>query len=57
MVDHPALAVGQDGSVHVAWVEAPLPGMGVPENIFYSRSDDAGSTWSEPFLIIGSDYY
>ena len=56
MVNHPALAIATDGSVHVAWVETPLPGMGVPENIFYSRSDDGGNTWSKPFLIIGSDY-
>jgi len=31
MVDHPSLAVDQQGTLHVAWVRAPLPGSGLPE--------------------------
>lgn len=56
MLDHPTLAIGPDDSLHVAWVEAPLPGMGMTRNIFYSRSNDRGLTWSEPFIITSSGY-
>ncbi len=51
MVEHPTLAVDELGVIHVAWVRAPLPGIGPPEAIEYIRSEDSGETWSLPFLV------
>jgi len=38
MVDRPDLAVDPQGTLHVAWVRAPLPGRGLPEGVYYARS-------------------
>jgi hypothetical protein len=54
MVDHPTMAPGQDGSIHLAWVEASLPGMEGPRSIRYARSNDGGQTWSRPAVVAGS---
>lgn len=48
MVDHPALLVTPDGTLHTAWVRAALPGTWLPQGIFYSRSDDGGESWTPP---------
>jgi hypothetical protein len=37
MVDHPALAVASDGTLHVAWVRADLPDTWPPQGISYAR--------------------
>jgi hypothetical protein len=42
MVDHPSLAVDEQGTLHVAWVRAPLPGSGLPEGVYYARSGAGG---------------
>jgi hypothetical protein len=55
-VDHPALAVDEQGTIHVAWVRAPLPGNGLPEGVYYAHSVDQGETWSEPFLVAEGAY-
>lgn len=47
----PALAVGPDGAVHVAWHDA---GSGRFE-ILYSRSTDGGATFAPPLAISGPD--
>jgi hypothetical protein len=46
MVDHTTLAVGADGTVHVAWSVLPAPGSLVPGAVFYTRSTDGGESWS-----------
>jgi hypothetical protein len=56
MVDHPALVVSQAGVIHLAWVEASLPGMDGPRSIRYVRSKDGGQTWSKPAVVAGSGY-
>ena len=47
MVDHPALAVANDGALHVAWVRASLPDAGPPLGIHYARIDPSGSAGLE----------
>ena len=56
MVNHPSLAVDERGTLHVAWVRAPLPGNGLSEGIYYARSTDAGQTWSEPVGVAEGVY-
>jgi hypothetical protein len=52
MVDHPALAVARDGTLHVAWVHAPLPDTGPPQGIYYVR---VGTDESSSMSAIGAD--
>lgn len=64
MVDHPSLAVDGQGTLHVAWVRASLPGNGLSEGIYYARSGDGGQTlrqgsgqvWSEPVQVDDGAY-
>jgi len=56
MADHPSLAVDERGTLHVAWVRAPLPGNGPSEGIYYARSTDAGQAWSEPVQVADGAY-
>jgi hypothetical protein len=44
MVDRPSLAVDQQGTLYVAWVRARLPGSGLPEGIYYTRSGAGGES-------------
>jgi BNR repeat-like domain len=45
----PAIAVGDDGAIHILWCE--LHANGVEKQIFYSSSTDNGSTWSAKQLL------
>lgn len=56
MVSHPTLTVDEQGVIHVAWVRAPLPGIGAPEGIYYAASSDDGKTWSAPFALAEGAY-
>jgi len=62
MVDHPSPAVDEFGTLHVAWVRAPLPGSGLPEGVYYSRSSGGSETlpqslaWSEPVQVADGAY-
>jgi len=62
MVDHPSLAVDEFGTLHVAWVRAPLPGSGLPDGVYYSRAsavDESlrpGQAWSEPVQVAEGAY-
>ena len=51
MVEHPTLAIGGDGVIHVAWSIFPLQGSLLPSAIYTARSSDGGATWSEPFEV------
>ncbi len=44
---YPTVAVGEDGFVHVAWVEAITDSY----RVFYKRSTDRGNTWSSDTLL------
>ncbi len=56
MVDHPSLSVAPDGVLRAAWVQAPLPGTGVSQGIYYAYSTDGGRVWSVPFEIATRGY-
>jgi hypothetical protein len=62
MVDHPSLAVDEFGTLHAAWVRAPLPGSDLSEGIYYSRSTGGsealsqGLAWSEPVQVADGAY-
>jgi uncharacterized protein (DUF736 family) len=56
MVTHPRLAVDEQGTVHVVWVRAALPGTFPPEGVFYARSTDEGGVWSEPLAVAEGAY-
>lgn len=47
-VEQTSLTQGLDGTLHLAWVCASLPGGIGPLALFHSRSEDGGTTWSEP---------
>jgi hypothetical protein len=51
MVDHTTLAVGADGTLHVAWSVLPAPGSLVPGAVFYARSTDGGEHWSARYNL------
>lgn len=51
MVDHPALAVTQDGVLYIAWLRMSFVGASRPQALYLARSSDGGVTWSEPQLV------
>jgi hypothetical protein len=53
MVDRARLAVDERGGIHVIWTEYDFPDTFPPEGIRYSRSYDAGGSWSDPIYIDG----
>lgn len=55
MVGKPTMAVGGANRLHIAWSLLPIPGTLQARGIFYSRSDDGGQTWSEPYQAAGSE--
>jgi len=56
MAAHPALAVDAQGVVHVAWTQAALPGPLSPLGVYYARSTDQGSTWTEALQVVEGAY-
>jgi len=55
-VDHPGIAVDENGVIHVVWVRAPLPGYGLPQGVYYARSADDGETWTSAVLLADGAY-
>ena len=45
MVDHPKLAVTEDGALHIVFNRYALSGGTNPIGLYYSRSEDGGTTW------------
>ena len=41
-IDHPRLAMTEDGGLHILWTREPLPGWGNSLGIYYARSMDQG---------------
>ena len=69
MVNRPCLALDGQGTLHVAWVRAPLPGSGLPVGINYARLPaggerprpgtpllPSGQAWSEPVQVAEGAY-
>ncbi len=60
MVDSPGVAVDGQGTVHVVWRHAALPGKGPSQGIFYARllrgDDGERLGWSEPVEIAAGAY-
>jgi hypothetical protein len=50
----PAIAVGPDGGVWVAWQDARFSG-GARDGIVLAHSADGGTSWSEPALVTDPD--
>jgi hypothetical protein len=51
-VEQTSLTEAGDGTLHLAWVCSSLPGGIGPLAIYHSRSEDGGTTWSEPARIL-----
>jgi hypothetical protein len=56
MVAYPTLAVGPDGRLHAAWVNAQAPGVGGSQSLQYSLSPDGGDTWSAPMILAAEGF-
>jgi hypothetical protein len=54
--DWPRLTVDELGRLHAVWTELELPTGWPPLGVFYSRSEDGGNNWTEPFLVAGDGY-
>jgi len=52
MVDNPSLAITENGDLHIVWTRYSLPSGEGPQELYYSFSKDAGSSWSEPTLVV-----
>lgn len=50
------MAVGADGSLHIAWTEYQLPDGWPPLGVFYSQSYDNGLTWAPPQQMTAQGY-
>jgi hypothetical protein len=50
------LAIDGRGRLHAVWMQAHLPQGWPPAGVFYSRSLDAGLTWSPPRQLAGDNY-
>lgn len=50
------LAVDGSGRLHAVWMQAHLPQGWPPAGVFYSRSLDAGQTWSPARQLSGDNY-
>ncbi len=50
------LTVDGRGRLHAVWMQAQLPHGWPPAGVFYSRSLDAGQTWSPPRQLSGDNY-
>jgi hypothetical protein len=55
-VDHPSMTVDERGTVHVAWIRAPLPGYGLSQGVYYAHSMDHGETWTSAMLLADGAY-
>jgi hypothetical protein len=54
--DYVEIGVSKNGTLHAVWTEFYLPDGWPPRGVFYSRSTDAGDTWSAPVMLGGDGY-
>ena len=52
MVDNPSLAITKNGELHIVWTRYSLPSGEGPMELYYARSRDAGTSWSDPELVV-----
>ena len=52
MVDHPGLAVADNGDLHLVWTRYSLPTGEGPLGLYYASSKDAGNSWTEPAQVV-----
>jgi hypothetical protein len=52
MVDQPRIAVTEDGRLHALFARYSLLGGQKPVGLYYSQSDDGGSTWTDPEVVV-----
>ena len=52
-IDEASIAVDGD-SIYVTWEEDSLSGIGQAEDVWFTKSNDAGATWSTPIVILGN---
>lgn len=52
MVDHPHLAITEEGHLHLIFTRYSLPGGTGPLSLIYMRSVDGGETWDEPQMVV-----
>jgi len=50
MIDQPKLTLGRDGRLHLLFTRRSLR-EGQPGGLYYSQSQDGGTTWSEPQIV------
>ena len=52
-IDHPAMDVGKDGVVHVAWTGGISSGASSisGQRVYYSKSEDGGTSFSDPIQL------
>ena len=51
----PMIAIDHQGRLHLVWSVGQAPDAYPPLGVFYSRSDDGGSSWTPPFQLGGMD--
>jgi hypothetical protein len=56
LVDQPRLAIDQDGTIHIVWVESKYPETFPPLGIKYTNSNDQGETWTEVQSLADGPY-
>jgi len=54
--DYAQINVDGKGTLHVVWTEFHYPKSWPPSGIFYTSSQDGGTTWSRPIKIAGEGY-
>lgn len=52
MVDNPFLALTQNGHLHLIWTRYSLPSGEGPLELYYSKSEDEGLTWTTPQMVV-----
>lgn len=52
----PHIAIDSNNVIHIVWSQAPLPEAYPPSGIYYSRSEDGGTTWTDARELAGEGY-
>jgi hypothetical protein len=52
MVDTPRLAITSTNHLHLLWTRYSLPPEAFPEALYYSRSEDGGTSWSPAAVVV-----
>lgn len=55
MVTEPRVEINSPGNLHILWLHSPLPTSLGGDELYYSRSTDAGASWSAAQSVKSSD--